>query len=325
MRIGTLELSSPVLAAPLAGYSDSPMRVLARRHGAAMVFSEMIKAAAVVRTNRKTLTMARFSDAERPVALQLAGREPDETAEAARIIEEFQPDAIDFNAGCPTKKIVREGNGAALLKEPLRVGRILRAMRKAVSVPVTVKLRLGWDERDMAGLEIARIAEAEGAACVIVHGRTAAQKFRGSCDLAGIAAVAEAVSIPVIGNGDVRSGADAVRMMRETGCAGVMIGRRSVGNPWIFCEVRSALAGVPAEERSLSELRSVIEDHYELIVKRYGEESGTRIMRKHAAAYIKGLPENKQYKSLVMRVSNRAEFGALVEEMFRFWTACITK
>ena len=320
MKIRVLKLEAGAVLAPLAGYTDTPMRAVCRDKGAAAVWSEMLKTAAVVRRNRKTFEMASFLEAERPVVLQIAGRDPDEAAESARMLQELKPDAVDFNAGCPVKKILREGAGAALMKEPALVREILCAMKKVLSIPLFVKIRLGWDDDIMTGVEIVRMAEGEGADAVAVHGRTARQMFHGRCSLDGIRKIVSAVSIPVIGNGDVRTGADAARMMEETGCAAVMVGRAAIGNPWIFREINSVLDGRSDFQRpGFSELGGTMRKHYDLIERRYGEFAGIRIWRKHAAAYIKGKPDCRHFRRMLMQMKSRIDFEGVMAEMFAFW------
>lgn len=314
-----IDLTGKVILAPMAGYTDYPMRLLSRESGADAAYSEMLKAEALVRENKKTLRMARVSDPERPVIVQVAGRKPANLAYSARRLEELGADAVDLNLGCPVKKIVREGAGAALLKEPRLVAKIVAAMRKALNGPFIVKTRLGWNDL-ASGMEIARIVEAEGADAIVVHGRTAVQMFRGTCDLEGIRRIVEAVRVPVVGNGDIRSGGDALRMTNETGCVGVAVGRAAVGDPWIFGEVAAALAGRTAPPiPALSDMKRTIQRHYDLVCALYGGDAGTRVFRKHFSAYLRGMPECKAFRNKVMRTSTRAGTLALIDEMFEFW------
>jgi tRNA-dihydrouridine synthase B len=317
MKIGNIELETPVLSAPLAGYTDSPMRVIMRGFGASLIYSEMLKAAAVVRKNKKTFEMAAITAPERPVVIQLAGRRPEEIAEAARILAALKPAAFDLNAGCPVRKITSECAGAVLLKEPNLVKEILRALVAAAGgIPVTVKIRLGWDDSTLTGVEIARIAEGEGAAAVIVHGRTAVQIYHGICSHEGIAEIVRAVSIPVIANGDIKSAADAVQMLADTGAAGVMVGRGAVGRPWIFREINAGIAGEPIPPApEPPEIINIMNAHLVLMEKRYGAFQGVRIFRKHAAAYVKGMPEYRTIRNRIMQFTSRAEFDAIFLEI----------
>ena len=248
MRIGNIELDTPVALAPMAGISDLPYRVICRRFGCGLTVSEMVSAKGLLYKNEKTFAMLQIDEAERPTAIQLFGSVPEELAEAARIVEAQGADIIDFNMGCPVPKVVNNGEGSALMKTPELAGKILEAMVRAVRIPVTVKLRAGWDEEHRNAVEIAKIAEASGVAAVAVHGRTRNQFYMGKADWEIIRRVKAAVRIPVFGNGDIFAMEDGLRMFKETNCDGVMLARGAYGNPWLFTQLRAALAGkdIPA-------------------------------------------------------------------------------
>jgi len=266
--------------APMAAVTNAPFRLVARECGAGRLTSEELDANAVVRDNEKTWDLARFLPAERPISLQLLGGDPDVLAEAARRLEDTGADGIDLNMGCPVQKIVSKGQGAALMRDPLGAALIFRAMRKAIAVPLTVKIRGGWDERTVNAVEIARIAESEGVAGITVHPRTRSQQYTGRAPWDVIASVVDAVRVPVIGNGDVRSVADARAMISATGGAGVMIGRGALGRPWVF-------AGRDADA---TERDAVIRRHCALIEAHLPERLALVQLKKHLAWYADGRP-----------------------------------
>jgi tRNA-dihydrouridine synthase B len=266
--------------APMAGVTNAPFRLVARECGAGLLTSEEIDARALVLGNRKTEALALHLPEERPLAMQLLGSDPDVLAEAARRLEADGADAIDLNMGCPVAKIVAKGQGAALMRDPLRAAVIFRTLRKAIRVPFTIKIRGGWDDRAVNATEIARIAEAEGVDAVTVHPRSRSQQFAGVAPWDVIARVVAAVRVPVVGNGDVRSHEDAARMVEATGCAAVMIGRGALGAPWVF-----AGRSVSRDERA-----SVIGRHAELILRLLSERLALVQLKKHLAWYSRGLP-----------------------------------
>ena len=245
MNIGNIELSAPLALAPMAGITDLPFRLICRRLGCGMTVSEMVSAKGLLYKNVKTTEMLRIDDGERPTAIQLFGSVPAELAEAARMVEASGADMIDFNMGCPVPKIVNNGEGSALMKNPQLAHDILAAMVKAVKIPVTVKFRAGWDDANRNAVEIARAVEAAGVSAVAVHGRTRQQFYEGKADWSIIADVKQAVKVPVFGNGDIFTVADGLRMLEQTGCDGLMIGRGADGNPWLFTALAAALRGEP--------------------------------------------------------------------------------
>ncbi|MBO7171044.1 MAG: tRNA dihydrouridine synthase DusB, partial [Clostridia bacterium] len=294
LTFGNIKLPYGLFLAPLAGYTDTAMRRVCREYGAEYTVSEMVSAKALCYHDKKTPLLARVEACDLPSAVQIFGSEPDSMAEAAKMVAEgmaggVPPSAIDINMGCPVKKIVSAGDGSALMKDPDLVFRIVSSVSAAVTLPVTVKIRAGWDEGHKNAVEVARAAEAGGAALVAVHGRTKSQMYSGKADLAIIADVKKALQIPVVGNGDIASATDALRMKEETGCDGVMIGRGAVGNPFLFAEIRAALDGVEytpptAEERVETALRQL-----RLAAEEKGEHTAVTESRKQFADYLHGL------------------------------------
>ncbi|MGE5508430.1 MAG: tRNA dihydrouridine synthase DusB [Chitinophagales bacterium] len=323
---GGLTLQNRVVMGPMAGITDLPFRLLAREMGVGLVYTEMISAMALVYENARTRAMLRLDEAEGPVAVQLFGREPEVMARAAALVlaaPEVAPGgrrrlaALDLNAGCPTPKIVRNGEGSALMRDPARLGEVVQALVAVAGpagVPVTVKLRAGWDEAHRNAVECARVAEAAGAAMIAVHGRTREQFYRGKADWGVVRAVREAVAVPVTGNGDVTSAADAVALREQTGCAAVMIARGALGNPWLLRQAVAALAGEPIPPSPpVRERLDFLLRHLALQVAYLGEEHGVREMRKHVAWYLKGLPGATAVKLAAQAATTHEEVRALLE------------
>ncbi|MFI5370194.1 MAG: tRNA dihydrouridine synthase DusB [Candidatus Eisenbacteria bacterium] len=317
MKIGTLETDSPFLLAPLAGVSDSPFRRLARRQGAAMVFTEMVSADGLVRGNQATLDYIAFEPEERPIGIQLFGSEPGVMAEATRILNDLpeprRPDLVDINMGCPVRKVVNRCAGAALLNDVPRIERMVSGMVSASRMPVTAKIRLGWDGRSQNVVEVSKALEGAGAAAVAIHARTRAEKFVGHAHWEMIAEARRAVGIPVIGNGDVRTPDDALRMLETTGCDAVMMGRAAFGDPWVFRRVLSrwrrgeSLPMPTAEERLEAGIR-----HLAMLVETVGESIAAKEMRKHVAWYIKGLPNSAKVREQVNHTRTAADLSELL-------------
>ena len=313
MHIGKIELTSPLALAPMAGITDLPYRVICHKAGCGLTVSEMVSAKGILYNNEKTLEMLEVSADEKPTAVQLFGSVPDELARAAQVAEAHGADIIDFNMGCPVAKIVRNGEGSALMKRPRQAYEILKAMVEAVQVPVTVKIRSGWDDNSRNGLEIAKAAEAAGVAAIAVHGRTREQFYSGSADWSVIADVKDAVKVPVFGNGDIDSAETGMRMFKETGCDGLMIGRAADGNPWIFSQLQAALAGEAVPEVSLEERLRMILHHAAKLVFFKGENIAIREMRTHAAAYIKGLPWAAEQRARFQQARTLPELQKMVK------------
>lgn len=293
MKIADIVLPHGLLLGPMAGYSDRAMRLLCREFGAEMTVSEMVSAKAVCYGDKKTAQLARIGQDELPCALQLFGSEPQTMAQAAcRMAEGIpgfaKPSAIDINMGCPMKKIISGGDGGALMKDPHLIERIVRAVTDAVDLPVTVKIRAGWDENTRNAPDCARAAEEGGAAAITVHGRTVRQVYTGQADWSIIRAVKQAVSLPVIGNGDVTCAAEAQALLRETGCDGVMVARAAVGNPFLFAEISAALEGRPYTPPTPAEVTKVALRQLRLACEDKGERLAMPEARKQIAAYLHG-------------------------------------
>ncbi len=282
MKIGAVTLSNPFILAPLAGYTDLAFRLLCREMGAGLTVSEMISCHGLVHGQEKTLTMLQTVPEERPFAVQLFGNEPDIMGRAAAMVSTHPVDIIDINMGCPVRKVIKKGSGAALMKDLIRAEGIIRAVVANTNLPVTVKFRSGWNEASINAPEFAVMSEEAGAAAVTVHARTWSQKFGGRADRTVIARVKEKVSIPVIGNGDIISHADGLAMMGETGCDGVMIGRGALGNPWVFQK-----EGIPL---SLNGRLPSLKRHMELAGRHLDAERLLFRIKNHAARYLSGLP-----------------------------------
>lgn len=315
MQIGNIMLSAPVALAPMAGITDMPFRVICKELGCGLVVSEMVSAKGLLYKNVKTFDMLRIAPEERPAAIQLFGSNPQELARAAKIVEADGADIIDFNMGCPVPKIVNNGEGSALMKNPQLAYEILARMAEAVKIPVTVKIRSGWDAAHINAPEIAQLAEKAGVAAIAVHGRTREQFYSGKADWQVIKAVKAAVKIPVFGNGDILSAEDGSRMLAETGCDGLMIGRGADGNPWIFAELAGALNGSgKPHEVTLAERTAMILRHLAMLIDFKGEVIAVKEMRRHAGAYLKGMPMAAEYRRRINEMNTFGEFKQLIEE-----------
>ena len=288
LKIGNVELNNPFILAPMAGVCDLPFRLLCKEKGAALVCTEMVSAKAIFYNNKNTEELLTIDKNEGPVSLQLFGSEPELMAEMAKRIEDRGFEILDFNMGCPVPKVVNNGEGSALMKNPVLAGKIIEAMANAISKPVTVKIRAGFDEEHINAVEIARIAQESGAAAVTVHGRTREQYYSGKANRDVIRDVKNAVSIPVIGNGDIDSYESAKHMLEYTGCDGVAIGRGAEGNPWIFEELIAGASGLEYTRPSSLEVKEMIMRHAKMLIEYKGEYIGVREMRKHAAWYTAG-------------------------------------
>lgn len=315
LKIGNVMLENNVILAPMAGVTDLPYRVLCREQGCGLVCMEMVSAKAVLYNNRNTKELLQVDERERPVSLQLFGSDPHILSDIAARLEEGPYDIFDINMGCPVPKIVKNGEGSALMKDPALVEEILSAMVKAVKKPVTVKIRKGFDDASVNAVEIAKIAEACGVAAVAVHGRTREQFYSGKADWDIIRRVKEAVRIPVIGNGDVFTAEDAKRLVDTTGCDGIMVARGAKGNPWIFREITEYLdTGRKAERPSARELKEMILRHGRMMLEFKGELAGMREMRKHVSWYTAGYPNSAALRNDINMVSSMEELEALIKE-----------
>ncbi len=299
MFAGINSLKGKALLAPLAGISNLPFRLIARSFGCALAFTEMISANGIIRKSGRTLDYLRTCADDNPLGAQIFGADPDIMAEAACIVAGHGVDLIDINMGCPVKKVIKAGAGAILMKHPDRVEKIIRAVKKAVRIPVTVKIRSGWTCSSINAVEIARVAERSGADAIIVHGRTADQGFGGVADWKIIAEVKKKVNIPVIGNGDIWQPQDAIRMLRETSCDAVMVGRGALGNPWIFNGIIQAYSGqIKDYLPDLEERQKIIKEHWEMETGYIGMKLANKNFRKHLLWYTKGLESSTRFRQL---------------------------
>lgn len=313
LKIGNAVLPNPLILAPMAGVTDLPFRLLCREQGAGLVCMEMISAKAVAFRNRNTEKLMQTVPGESPVSLQLFGSDPDVISETAKEIEERPFDILDLNMGCPVPKIVGNGEGSALMKNPKLVEQIVARTVRAVKKPVTVKIRKGFDDSHVNAVEIARIAEASGAAAVAVHGRTREQYYSGKADWEIIRKVKEAVRIPVIGNGDVDSPQQAERLLAETGCDGIMIGRAARGNPWLFHQIRAYLeTGVMEPRPGFDEVRHMMLRHARMQIDYKGDYTGIREMRKHISWYTAGYPHSARLRAQINSVESFEELEELI-------------
>lgn len=317
LKIGSVELDAPVILAPMAGVTDQAFRLLCREQGAGLVCMEMVSAKAIYYGNRNTEDLMRIHPDELPVSLQLFGSDADIMAEMAKRIEDRPFSILDINMGCPVPKVVNNREGSALMKEPKLVEKIVRKVSRAIRKPVTVKIRKGFDAEHVNAVEIAKIAEDAGAAAIAVHGRTRTQYYAGEADWDCIRSVKEAVSIPVIGNGDVTSAAAAKEMLTKTGCDGVMVGRAAQGNPWIFHEIVTYLrTGSLPPRPDAGEVRRMVERHAALLLDLKGEYTGIREMRKHLAWYTAGYPNSARFRQQINSMETFGELLAGLDQIF---------
>lgn len=314
LKIGSVTLDNNILLAPMAGVTDLPFRLLCREQEAGLVCMEMVSAKAILYKNKNTESLLTIHPQEGPVSLQLFGSDPKILSEMARQIEERPFAILDINMGCPVPKVVGNGEGSALMRQPKLVEEIVTAVVKAVKKPVTVKIRKGFNDTCVNAVEIARIAEQCGAAAVMIHGRTREQYYTGEADWEIIAKVKDKLSIPVIGNGDIKDGVSAEAILRQTGCDGIMVGRAARGNPWIFRQIAAYLQDgtvLPAPEKE--EIRATILRHAKLQLAYKGEYTGIREMRKHVSWYTAGMPDSARLR----RTVNMVESFAALEELVR--------
>lgn len=317
LKIGDVVLENNVMLAPMAGVTDLPFRLICKEQGAGLLCMEMVSAKAVHFNNKNTEALMEIHPEEMPVSLQLFGSEPDIMAETAARIEARPFAVLDINMGCPVPKVVNNHEGSALMRDPKLAGQIIRAVSRAVKKPVTVKIRKGFDDDTVNAVEIARIAEANGAAAVTVHGRTREQYYSGKADWEIIREVKQAVGIPVIGNGDVTDAASAARLLEQTGCDGIMVGRACRGNPWIFREINSYLdTGVIPERPAREEVCDTIIKHCRLLLSCKGEHTAVREMRKHVAWYTTGYPHAAKLRRMVNGMETFDELVGGVRRMF---------
>jgi tRNA-dihydrouridine synthase B len=314
MRIFDLDIPEKAILAPMAGIGDSPFRLIARACGAGMVFSELVSADGLVRNSLKTRRLMEFLPEERPFGIQIFGHDPTVIAEAAVIAESLHPDCLDLNFGCPARKVVRRGAGVGVMTDLDRMGRIAEGVVRAVRLPVSAKIRTGWEEGKPVAVEAAKILESCGIRAVTVHGRSGQAAFRGAADWSLIRAVRESVTIPVIGNGDVVSAEDARRMLSETGCDLVMIGRGALGRPWIFSVIRKLMeTGESAQDPPFRERIDWCLSHYRTALRLLPEAKAVREMRKHIAWYTKGMPGAAEFRKEAFTLTDPEDVQARLE------------
>lgn len=315
MKIGTLLLDNNIFLAPMAGISDLPYRLIMKRFGTGLVFTEMVSANGLCFGGHATRELLRSSAEERPLGIQLFGEEPQRMGEATRMVAQ-NGDLIDINLGCPVRKVTRSGAGSALLNDPPKVGAILRAVRKATSLPVTIKLRSGWDTNKLNFLEIARIAEAEGVDALTLHPRTRSQGFAGRADLEHLRQLKAAARVPVIGSGDLFKADDIKTMFTRTGCDAVMIARGGYGNPWLVRQALDVMAGRLPGQPDAQERGVVARDHLELFIENFGARKAVGHMRKHLCWYVRGLPNSATFRSRINTVGSIGDMREILDDFF---------
>ena len=318
LKIGNVELDNNIILAPMAGVTDLPFRIICKKYGnPGLVCNEMVSAKAICYQDEKTLKMINSENEKKPISMQIFGNEPDIMGRAAKFVSDYC-EILDINMGCPAPKVVKNGDGSKLLLNLELVGEIVKEVKKNSEKPVTVKIRKGWDSEHIVATEAAKIIEAAGADAIIIHGRTRDEFYTGQADWDIIKEVKENVKIPVIGNGDIKSAEDALKIFEKTNVDGIMIGRASLGNPWIFKEIKYYLKnGIKMNEISNDEKYKVILEHFELLLKDKGEYTATREIRKHIAWYVKGMPNATIIRNKINLVESEKEFLEILSEYFK--------
>ena len=317
MNIGKFSFQYPVFLAPMAGVTETPYRILAREMGCPLVYSEMVSDKGINYRNEHTLKMLQTEEQERPMAMQLFGAEADSVARAAEYIQSLGcADILDFNMGCPAPKVVKNHEGSAMMREPENAYKVLKALVNAVDMPVTVKMRIGWDDQHINVVEMAKLAEEAGVAAIAVHGRTREQFYRDQANWKIIGQVREAVKVPVIANGDVRNVYDLDKIRQVSGCEAVMVGRAAQGNPWIFRQLTEYLrTGEILPGPTMDERKEIIIRHLDMLLQFKGDYIGPREMRKHATWYTKGIPGSAELRCLFNQAETRDDFLRILDKM----------
>jgi len=316
MKIGRLALENPLILAPMAGITQVPFRRLAREAGCALVVTEMVSANGLVHGTKKTTDLLISHPGERPVSAQIFGADPDLMKEAARIVQDTGADILDINLGCSVRKVIRQGACVALMREPKRLEAVLKAVRGVIGIPLTVKMRTGWESSGEQAVKAARIAEYCGVDAVAIHPRTATQGFSGRADWSLIARLKDSISIPVIGNGDIQRPDDVLRMQRETGCDGVMIGRAAIGNPWIFSRAIDLVHSRPPVRPDTSERLDTVLRYIEYSVDHFGEDRAVPMLRSRLGWFTKGLPHSSRFRAAITRLKTRQDMVDTVRKYF---------
>ncbi len=316
LNIGRVRLANPLIMAPLAGITDLPFRFIAKAAGCGLVCSEMISANGLLHQSAKTFRMLDSDRVEKPLSVQIFGADPAIMADAARIVADSGANILDINFGCSVRKVVKTGAGVALMRVPDRAKAILSAVRDAISIPLTIKIRSGWDHSGNQAMDIARIAEECGVDAITVHPRTATQGFGGRADWPLIGRIKQAVKIPVVGNGDIERPDDVIEMFHQTACDGVMIGRIAIGHPWIFSQALQALSGRTPKQINLQHRQKIMIQYLDASIAYYGETVACRMMRSRLGRFVKGLPHNVRFREAIKRIRIRSEALSFIDQYF---------